>query len=214
MTAPFRDVRAILFDWDGTLLNSFDADAAAYLAMFRALGIPWTLDDLERHYSPDWYRVYRAARLPRAHWQRADRLWRLHYARQQSALMPGARRVLDALANRFPIGLVTSGDRSRVRRELRHFGLTYAFRVRIYAESTRLRKPHPAPLELALRRLRVTPESSVYIGDAPEDIVMARRAGVRSIGVLGSFPTHTRLRAARPDALIERIAHLPPLFRR
>jgi HAD superfamily hydrolase (TIGR01509 family) len=213
MTAPFRDVRTILFDWDGTLLNSFEADAAAYLAMFRALGIPWTLDDLERHYSPDWYRVYRAARLPRTHWQRADRLWRLHYSRQQSALMPGARGVLDALAARYTVGLVTSGDRTRVRRELRHFGLTYLFRVRVYSESTRLRKPHPAPLKLALRRLRATPESSIYVGDAPEDIVMARRAGVRSIAVLGSFPTHTRLRAARPDALIERIAQLPRLFR-
>jgi pyrophosphatase PpaX len=212
MTAQFRDVRNILFDWDGTLLNSFEADAAAYLAMFRALGIPWTLADLERHYSPDWYRVYRAARLPREQWQRADRLWRQHYARQQCALMPGARGVLSALAARFRIGLVTSGDRTRVRRELRRFGLTRVFRVRIYAESTRLRKPNPAPLELALRRLRATPETSVYIGDAPEDIVMARHAGVRSIAVLGSFPTHTRLRASRPSALIERIAHLLRLF--
>ncbi len=214
MTAPFRDVRAILFDWDGTLLNSFEAGASAYLAMFRAMGIPWTLRDLERHYSPDWYRVYRAARLPRALWQRADRIWRLHYARQQSSLMPGARAVLHAMAARYTVGLVTSGDRSRVRRELRHFGLTRLFRVRIYAESTKLRKPHPDPLKLALRRLRVTPESAVYVGDAPEDILMARRAGVRSIAVFGSFPTHTRLRAARPGAIIKHIAQLPRLFQR
>jgi len=212
MPPPFRDVRAILFDWDGTLLNSFEADAAAYLAMFRALGIPWTLADLERHYSPDWYRIYRAARLPRAHWARADRIWRLHYSRHESELMPGARGVLDALSARFIVGLVTSGDGSRVRRELRRFGLTRLFRARIYAESTERRKPHPAPLELALRRLRAVPESAVYVGDAPEDILMARRAGVRSIAVLGSFPTHARLRAARPDALIERIVHLPRLF--
>ncbi len=213
MTALFRDVRAILFDWDGTLLNSFEAGAAAYLEMFHALGFPWTLADLERHYSPDWYCVYRAARMPHALWQRADHLWRLHYARQQSNLIPGARRVLDALAARYTIGLVTSGDRVRVRRELRRFGLTYLFRVRIYAESTARRKPDPAPLQLALRRLRVTPESSVYVGDAREDILMARRAGVRSIAVLGSFPTHARLRAAHADALIEHIGHLPRLFR-
>jgi pyrophosphatase PpaX len=213
MPAQFRDVRNILFDWDGTLLNSFEADAAAYLAMFRALGIPWTLADLKRHYSPDWYRVYRAAQLPRADWQRADRLWRLHYARHEPELMPDARRVLDALAARFTIGLVTSGDRSRVRRELRCFGLTRLFRVRTYSESTLLHKPNPAPLKHALRLLRATPDSAIYVGDAPEDIAMARRAGVRSIAVLGCFPTHKRLRASRADALIERIALLPRLIR-
>jgi len=59
-------VRAILLDWDGTLLNSYTADSRAYLAMFRAMKIRWSLEDLARHYSPNWYRVYRAARLPRA----------------------------------------------------------------------------------------------------------------------------------------------------
>jgi HAD superfamily hydrolase (TIGR01549 family) len=213
MTTRFRDVRAILFDWDGTLLNSFKACASAYLAMFHTLGIAWTLDDLDRHYSPDWQQIYRAAGLPHAQWRRADRIWRLHYVHQQCHLMPGARHVLDTLANRFTIGLVTSGDRYRVRRELRRLELTYLFRVRIYAESTHLRKPNPEPLQLALHRLRVEPDSAVYVGDAPQDILMARRAGVRSVAAVGKFSTRTRLRAALPDALIERIALLPTLFR-
>ena len=55
--------RAVLFDWDGTLLNSYEADLRAYVSMFRALGIDWNERDLARHYSPNWLRVYRAARL-------------------------------------------------------------------------------------------------------------------------------------------------------
>jgi HAD superfamily hydrolase (TIGR01549 family) len=212
MSARFRDIRAILFDWDCTLLNSFEACAEAYVAMFRAMGIHWTLKDLDRHYSPDWHQIYRAARLPQAEWPRADRIWRLHYARHQSDLQRGARRVLDALGPRFTLGLVTSGHGSRVRRELRRHKLTYLFRVRIYAESSRWRKPNPEPLLLALRHLRVAPDSAVYVGDAPEDILMARRAGVRSVAVVGPFTTRTRLRAAQPDAFIERITHLPRLF--
>jgi pyrophosphatase PpaX len=213
MTARFPSVRAILFDWDGTLLNSFKACAAAYLAMFQRLGIPWTPVDMERHYSPDWQQIYRAARLPRAQWKRADRIWRLHYARQESSLMPGTSRVLHALAAQFRIGLVTSGNRYRVRRELRRLGLTYLFRVRIYAESTARHKPDPAPLQLALRRLRVSPESALYVGDAPQDILMARHAGVHSVALLGPFSTRMRLRAARPSALIDRITQIPKLLR-
>ena len=67
-------IRGVLFDWDGTLLDSYHADSQAYLAMFHALGINWDLDDLARHYTPDWYQVYRAAKLPRARWEEAGRL--------------------------------------------------------------------------------------------------------------------------------------------
>ncbi len=212
MPRRFENVRAVLFDWDGTLLNSYQADQRAYLAMFRTLRIPWGVEDLERHYSPDWYRIYRAARLPRDHWQRADRVWRLHYARQRAALLPEARAVLRSLGRQFRLGLVTSGSRTRVLRQLRGFGLVQLFATRIYGESAERRKPHPAPLELALRRLRIRPEDAVYVGDAPEDILMARRAGVRAVAVLGPFPTHKRLRATRPDVLLESIGLLPDLF--
>src|SRR5438552_976346 len=69
---------------------------------------------------------------------------------------------------------------------------------------------HPAPLKLALRRMRLNPQDTVYVRDAPEDLQMARSAGVRAaIAVLGPFPTEKRLRAAKPDALLESIEELP-----
>ena len=49
----------------------------------------------------------------------------------------------------------------------------------------------------------------VYVGDAPQDVEMARSAGVRAIGVLGPFPTEQRLRAARPEFLIGSLKELP-----
>jgi phosphoglycolate phosphatase len=202
----------VLFDWDGTLLDSHRADTQAYLAMFRALGIPWGIEELARHYSPDWYRVYRAARLPRERWEEAGRLWRRFYRQQNPALLPGARRVLRALERRFTLALVSSGDRSRVLGQLRRFGLTEFFAARVCSQDARRRKPHPAPLELALRRLRLAPEACVYVGDAPEDIEMARRAGVRAIAVLGPWATAARLRAACPHALLPSIQQLPRLL--
>jgi phosphoglycolate phosphatase-like HAD superfamily hydrolase len=65
---------------------------------------------------------------------------------------------------------------------------------------------------MALEKLRALPQASVYIGDAPEDIEMAHRAGVRAIGVLGGSPVPERLRAASPDAMIETIVELPALL--
>ena len=206
-------IRAVLLDWDGTLLNSYASDARAYLAMFRALGIGWGLRQIERHYSPDWYRVYRVARIPQAKWKEADRLWRVAYARETPSLLPGARNVVRLLGRRFQLGVVTSGSRSRVRRQIQAFELASYFAACICSEDTNLKKPHPAPLELALKRMNADPAHSVYVGDAPEDIEMARRAGVRAIGVLGSFPTARRLRAARPEVVLGSIRELPRYLR-
>jgi phosphoglycolate phosphatase len=57
--------------------------------------------------------------------------------------------------------------------------------------------------------MKMRVEDCVYVGDAPEDMEMARRAGVRSIGVIGPFPSARRIRAARPDVLLTSILDLP-----
>jgi HAD superfamily hydrolase (TIGR01509 family) len=206
-------VEFVLFDWDGTLLNSFEADANAYMYMFSALGMSWSISELKRYYSPNWHRVYRAARLPRAKWEEADRLWRLFYRKQQPKLQPGALRVLRMVDRRFKLALVSSGSRSRVRRQLREHNVSAMFLAKVCSEDAPRRKPHPAPLRMALDQLRARPQTCVYIGDAPEDIQMAHRAGVRAIGVLGGSPVPERLRAASPDAMVETIRDVPALLK-
>jgi HAD superfamily hydrolase (TIGR01509 family) len=208
-----QPVEGVLFDWDGTLIDSYHADTSAYLAMFKEMGIAWGLEELENHHSPNWYEVYRAARLPRKRWNDADRVWRAHYAKHRPALIPGARRVLARLAGAHPLGLVTSGDRDRVSRQLREFRLTTLFSARICSGDTAFKKPHPEPLRLALRQMELHPSACVYVGDAPQDVEMARRAGVRAIGVLGPFPTGKRLRAARPEFLIGSLDELPGVLK-
>lgn len=205
-------IEYVLFDWDGTLLNSFEADAAAYMGMFEALGMRWSRAELLRHYSPNWHNVYRAARLPRARWEEADLLWRRFYREQKPRLQPGALRVLRTLDRRFTLALVSSGSRARVCRQMREHKVSAIFRARVCNEDAPRRKPHPAPMRMALEKLRAAPRASVYIGDAPEDIEMAHRAGVRAVGVLGGSPVPERLRAASADALIETIAELPALL--
>ncbi len=206
-------IEHVLFDWDGTLLDSFQADANAYKYMFEALGMSWSMAELKRHYSPNWHRVYRAARIPRAKWQEADRLWRLFYQKQLPKMQPGARNVLRTLDRRFKLALVSSGSRTRVRRQLREHNVSAMFLTKVCSEDAPKRKPHPAPLRMALDNIRALPKTSVYIGDAPEDIEMAHRAGMRAIGVLGGSPVPERLRAASPDALIETIRELPALLK-
>jgi phosphoglycolate phosphatase len=204
---------AVLFDWDGTLIDSYHADSHAYLALFQEMGVPWGLPELEHHYSPNWYAVYRAAGIPSARWPDADRLWRAYYAKHRPKLITGARRVIGQLARRHKLGLVTSGDRNRVLRQLREFGLLRTLRTRVCGGDLEEKKPHPAPLMMALRQMAIAPAQCVYVGDTPEDVEMARAAGVRAIAVLGPFPTEKRLRAVRPEFLLDDLRKLPRLLR-
>jgi len=203
----------VLFDWDGTLVDSYHADSQAYLALFRAMGVPWGLQELQRHYSPNWYVVYRAAEIPSARWAEADHIWRAYYAKHRPKLMSGARRVLGQLARRHKLGLVTSGDRDRVMGQLREFGLLRVLRTRVCGCDLEEKKPHPAPLLIALRQMAIEPAECVYVGDTPEDVEMARAAGVRAVAVLGPFPTEKRLRAVRPEFLLDDLRKLPALLR-
>lgn len=209
MTRAIFRARVVLLDWDGTLLDSYAADSRAYLAMFRALKIQWGVRELEKNYSPDWYRLYRAARVPRSKWRQADLLWRAAYRAEKPRLLPGARTVVQALARKYRLGLVTGGSRGRVKPQVCEFGLAKYFCACVCSEDALRKKPNPAPLLLALKRLRARPEECVYVGDAPEDIEMARRARVRAIGVLGPFPTADRIRAAKPQLLLRSIRDLP-----
>ncbi len=172
-----RKILGVLFDWDGTLLNSYAADSAAYLAMFREMKIAWGLEHLALHYSPNWYNVYRAAGLPQSRWADADLAWRVEYATQRPQLIGGARKLLADLRKHYRLGLVTGGDRDRVLQQLRHFRLLRTFSVHICSGDTVEKKPHPAPLRLALRPcacprktafMSVIPAKTCAWLDAPE----------------------------------------------
>ena len=213
---PFPDVnrarfniRTVLFDWDGTLLDSYAADMRAYVAMFRALEIDWNPEQIERHYSPDWYQVYRAARVPTNRWAEADKIWRAAYADERPALLPGARSVLRALERKFSMGLVTSGSRARVEGQIRRFGFQRLFSARVFGEDTRRKKPDAAPLRLALAppsrrsgRMRLRRRHSRGRPDGSQ----RRHAHHRRARPVSLRPPHARRPAGRASALYSRTA--------
>jgi pyrophosphatase PpaX len=202
-------IKGVLFDWDGTLLDSFQADSSAYTAMFREMGIAWGIEELSQHYSPNWYDVYRAAGLAEHHWDAADLSWRKNYAAHRPELIAGVREILLSVSQRYQLGLVTSGDRDRVHRQLHEFQLFEAFRAKVCSGDTEHKKPHPEPLLFALHCIGLKAADCVYVGDSPEDVQMAKSAGVRVVGVLGPFPTERRLRAAEPHLLLSSLSELP-----
>ncbi len=201
MTA-LNGLRAVLFDWDGTLADSAERTYGCYVRIFSAYGIGYDHAAFERTYSPDWYRTYDQVGLPREHWPDADARWLSCYASEPSRLLPGVREALERLAGRgLAQGLVSSGDGTRVRREIEALGLERFFGAVVCGGETARRKPDPEPLLVALERLGVAPAETAYVGDSPEDVVMARAAGAFAVGIPGGFPNREALAASSPDIL-------------
>jgi pyrophosphatase PpaX len=208
-----NSIKALLFDWDGTLVDSAHLGLAAFEKTFSELGVVFAHEIYEAKYSPNWYSTYEALGLPKDLWQTADDLWIRHYGEQSAALIDGVGETLLALhTSGFQLGIVTSGSRSRVDREVQQSVLKEAFSVIICNEDIVNKKPDPEGLMLAIRELNVDPSQCAYVGDAPEDIEMGRRGNVMTVGVRSTYPSSARVPTANPDLYLERISELVDHF--
>ena len=201
---PSGHKQAVLFDWDGTLIDSAGATFRCYQRLFDSYGIAFDRRRFEETYAPDWYQTYRLLGLPERVWAEADARWLALYAREGTPPVTGARHALERIAAAgLTQGLVTSGDRRRVEAELKTLGFDRYLKPLICAGESPRPKPAPDPLLAALARIDVPPAEAVFVGDSPEDVRMAQAAGVCVIGIPGAFPNRRGLEEARPDHLAE-----------
>jgi len=209
MTSHRSLITNLLFDWDGTLFDSAASGFLAFQKTFDDLGIGFTRDFYDTYYSPNWYSMYEALKLPQKEWQRADELWLDHYGEQPPNLVEGAAIALAELQSRgYRLGIVTSGTYRRVAREIEQLGLDATFAALICNEHITNKKPHPEGLEHAMKQLNCSADSCSYIGDAPEDIRMGKNAGLFTVAVQSAYPTSKRLRDEAPDIYLELISEI------
>lgn len=213
MKSQTNSVTTLLFDWDGTVVDSAHLGLIAYEKSFAALGIPFDHDTYCTVYSPNWLSVYEGMGLPKEHWQRADELWIQHYDEQSAGLIEGAGNTLAKLREKgYRLGVVSSGNDCRINREINELGLGGFFEVVICHEQIKNRKPHPEGLEIAIRSMGSSQSETCYVGDTPEDIEMGKRAGTLTVGIRSAYPTSWKLKSSSPDIYIESFGELSDHF--
>ena len=209
MANSTRLITTLLFDWDGTLVDSAQLGLTAFEQSFATLGVVFDHDIYRRVYSPNWYSVYEAMGLPKDKWQTADELWIQHYGEQTAQPVGGARETIGGLRRKgFRLGVVSSGSNCRVAREIKELGFDSVFEVVVCNEQMEKKKPHPEGLETAMRSLGCSPDESCYVGDSPEDIEMGKRARMLTVGVRSAYPTSWKLESHSPDIFIKSIIEL------
>ncbi|HZB92965.1 MAG TPA: HAD family hydrolase [Stellaceae bacterium] len=188
MSATPARPRALLFDWDNTLVDSWETIHAALVVTFTAMGRePWTLQETKLRVARslrDSFPALFGARWEEARQRYLEAFAAIHLERLRA--VDGAAEMLEALGTAgFLLGVVSNKTGRLLRQEAEHLGWTRHFRRLVGAGDAELDKPHAAPVLLALEGSGIGCEATWYVGDTALDMECARNAGCWSVLIDG-----------------------------
>lgn len=209
---------AIVFDWDGTLMDSVGRIVRCLQLARAEIGAAPRSDEQMRDIIGLGVREATLALYPGvgddfvATFTQAYRRYYLEIDVTPTPLHADAEEVLSELAARgYLLGIATGKSRRGLDEALATTGLARFFDATATADE-HPSKPHPGMLEHVLGRLGVVADDALMVGDSIFDLEMANNLAVRGIGITHGVHDATRLRDCRPAALIGRLAELPGLL--
>jgi pyrophosphatase PpaX len=228
---PKKDKRVILFDLDGTLIDTTDLILSCFhhcwekvcgithprAALLQTFGMPlkdamWILVERANEPRPEPRRDGETSVLIE---QLVSEYRTFNLANHDTLARPflQMRDALVELRNReYALGVVTSKGRDLAVRGLNLCSLADLFDTAVFLEDTNRHKPDPAPVLEALSRLNAPPHRAAYVGDSAHDILAGRRAGVQTIAALWGPGCRNDLEQAMPDCVVSSIGELLEVF--
>jgi pyrophosphatase PpaX len=207
-----RDV--LLFDLDGTLVDSADLILASYRHTMRTHFGEVPPDEvwLQTLGTPLRHAFRRFVDTDEEVRRLTETYLEFNLARHEELIRPfeGVREALEALLDGgVRLGIVTSKAAAGTARSLAACGLPEAwFESIITSDEPIPHKPDPAPVRLALERLGASPDAAAYIGDSVWDMRAGRAAGVATVAVLWGPFSENELAVEKPDVMIDRPSDL------
>lgn len=222
-----QDIRALLFDLDGTLVDSVPDIAVAVDGLLCDLGRAPAGEARVRFWVGNGGRMLVRRALAGDVQGVADddpqlpaamEIFFAHYQQSNgraSRLYPGVAEALDAIAARgLPMAVITNKPHRFIAPLFATLGIAQHFPVLVGGDTLAVKKPEPAPLFFACERIGVAPRSALMVGDSKNDIDAARAAGCPVVAVDYGYNYGRPIADDRPDRVVsdlrELLALLPP----
>ena len=207
-----KKVKLLVFDWDGTLMDSKDQIVACVEAAIQELKLESRTHDAIKDIIGLGLRESISALFPGASDAFVSRFVECYrrrwFATESGKLFPGAKETLDLLHNEgFLLGVATGKGRRGLNRALAETGLQSVFHATRCADET-YSKPQPHMLLEIMEELDVTAPQTLMIGDTEYDMEMARRAGVNPVAVSYGVHEWERLQRYAPVLMVDQIGEI------
>ena len=208
-------IRAVLFDLDGTLVDTERESAEAMARALAGHGVACDQDDRDFIIGRSWVAIYERlrARYPQLAWTRDELIAATAAAREGVfaelgiTVLPGAREAVARFAH-LPRALVTGSSRVEARQALVALGLEDAFHLVIAAEDVARSKPDPDGYLAAARALGVAPRDCLVVEDSLAGIAAGLAAGCAVVGVrAGNFHGQDQSAAHRVIETLDELTH-------
>jgi phosphoglycolate phosphatase len=203
----------LVFDWDGTLMDSAAVIVAALQAACRDADLPVPSDERARYViglDLDGAMAHILPGVDPAHYPRVRERYRIRFLERDAGttLFPGAAETVAELHRAgFLLGVATGKSRRGLDRALAATGLAPYFHATRCADEGHA-KPHPGMLLGLMEALGAAAERTLMIGDTTHDMEMARAAGVPRVGVAYGAHARETLLEYQPLACLDDFGHL------
>lgn len=208
--------RAVLFDFDGTLADSYPAITASVNHVRAAHGLPSLEESQVRRHVGRGPAYLLEHTVPGSNVETDIRLYRAHHPsvlRPGTRLLPGAAEALAAIKHSGRrTGVCSNKPLDFTRELLRYLGIAENVDIVLGPEDVAHPKPAPDMLLAALQKLQVSAAEALYVGDMTVDIATARAAGVAVWVVPTGSDDRDTLLQARPDRLLNNLNDLQSIF--
>ena len=208
----------IVFDWDGTVVDSTALIVESIKAACRDLDLPEPSDEAARHVIGMGLEQALRHAVPEAaeamYRPLVDRYRHYYLARDEAIpLFHGARDMIANLhEDGYRLAVATGKSRMGLERSMKTCGMGGYFHATRTADQT-FSKPHPAMLLEIMDELSVEPQRVLMVGDTTHDLQMAVNAGVDAVGMTHGAHPAEQLRALQPLALLDDYAGFREWFR-
>jgi|SRR5690554_1064116 len=189
--------KAALFDLDGTVTDSMNLSAQAFIhTLSKHLNREYTPEQIFAMFGPGEKEIFQRLDPSQAleMMQTFLEFYRCRH-NQYVKVYPGVQPLLDSLRKHMPLVIITGKGKEPALITLNELGLTEYFDLVITGCCVNQHKPHPEGINRALSHLGVEPDQTFYLGDSPGDMETARRAGVAAWAALWG--------AHHPDLLLK-----------
>jgi HAD superfamily hydrolase (TIGR01509 family) len=212
------EIEAVVFDWDGTLMDSRATVVASYReATEDVLGRPFPvepadIDEIIQLRGRDAFMLIAEGDEELA--GRIAAAFHRAYRRHQHLVEPfeGALETIRTIRARgIPIGIATSKSRARMVIDDEHSGISEHVAVSVTGDEVTFAKPDSEAVTAAIAALGTSAARTLYVGDGPNDVIAGRGAGAITVGV--SYGFHPReMRESGPDHVIDHPSELLALI--